>query len=1034
MSQPRALSLAVAVSAALLAAIAAAPAHAQDQPATADQGANQVQEVVVTGSRIAAPNATSTSPIQVVTSRDIELSGKTDVSELLYQLPQNFNNSLGQDFSNRTSGLTTAGGVETADLRGLGPQRTLVLVNGRRLGQGDANTAIASPAPDLDQIPLQLVERVDVLTGGASSVYGSDAIAGVVNFVMKKNFEGVQVDYQIGENWHDNHSTYAQALNQQFGSSYPTGSSHDGRTKNYSILAGTNFMDGKGNITGYLGYVEQNPVTSGERDFGACQLDGNQSLANGPVDQLVCAGSPNSNYFVPSSVTNAAGVNTPVTSGPLTVVGNQLLPWGTPGGFPPQYFNSQPYIYAERQDQRYTAGFLGHIDFQDWLQPYAEFGFMNDRTTQAIAPSGMFAGANPDDPLGTGNYQIPCSNAFLSAQEFAAIGCTAPTDVADVQIGRRNAEGAGRNSYFEHTNYRAVLGSKGAFADAWTYDAYAMYYYTTLFNSNNNYMNFQSIDQALLGPGPGCTAPCVPYNIFNQGGVTQDQLKPLYLSGTAYGTVTERTLHGDVTGDLGKYGVQSPLAKDGLAVNVGYEHRGDKVVFQPDSGEESGQLSGFGGASVPLNNSVSVDEEFIELRAPLIQDKPLAQELVFDTGFRHSDYTSIGTVNTHKFELQWAPIGDFRLRASFNRAIRAPLIIELYNPALLGQIQGNEDPCAPSLKSPGSATYGHATATLAQCLNTVSAAQAAAFTTAYGNGISPSLGGTDVIPQGAASQLSQLQGGNVNLKPEVGNTYTLGVNLTPGFLPTFNASFDYYHIKIADEIGTVSSTIILQNCLQTGNPALCSFLVRSPATFGLQGASAATGGYIVQTNVNVAEAITSGIDVQANYKQTLGALGSLDFTLAGTYMISNKTQPYAGAHTYDCAGLFGASCQTVNPRWRHNMRTTWVTPWFDTSFFLNWRYIGPVSLDNNSTDPTLHFAEFGVYDSVNARIMGYNYFDVGLTWQALKQIEIRAGVNNVLDKDPPLISSEIVAGGAANTYEQYDTLGRELFLAVTAKF
>lgn len=730
---------------------AAAAAEAQE-PA-------ELQQVVITGTRIATPNATSTSPIQVVTSRDIEISGRTDVSDLLYQLPQNFNNSLGQDFSNRTSGLTTAGGLATADLRGLGPQRTLVLVNGRRLGQGDANTSIASPAPDLDQIPLLLVDRIDVVTGGASSVYGSDAIAGVINFVLKKNFEGLQLDYQIGENWHSNHSSYAQSLNQQFGSSFPTGSSHDGRTRQFNLIAGTNFADNRGNVTAYFGYLQQDPVTSGERDFGACQLNSNSNNSAGIIDSLACGGSANSNQFTPERLVSAAGVVTPLVSPALAVVGKQLLPWPAPGQNPPAAFNSQQYIYMERQDQRYTAGFLAYLDLHDWLQPYAEFSYMNDKTHQEIAPTALFENLNPNDTL-TNNYNVNCSNPLLSVQEFGVLGCTSPTDTVNVQIGRRNVEGGGRSSDFEHQNYRAVVGAKGAFGDAWDYDAYGQYYYTTLFNSNNKYFNFANIDNALLVTTdpktgqPACLSgpPCVPYNIFQDGGVTQAAPNYLYLSGTAYGRVTERTMHADVTGDLGKYGVKSPLASDGVGVNLGYEHRTDTVAFQPDSGEVSGQLAGFGGAASPIDNSVSVSEEFIELRAPLVQQKPLAQDVVFDTGFRHSQYSSIGSVNTFKFELQWAPIQDVRLRGSFNRAIRAPAIIELYNPQLIGGLSIGEDPCAPSGK-PG-AGFGKAAATLAQCLNTgATAAQ-------YGNGISPTLGGTDTIPQGTGNQLSQLQGGN----------------------------------------------------------------------------------------------------------------------------------------------------------------------------------------------------------------------------------------------------------------------------------
>ncbi len=200
---------------------------------------------------------------------------------------------------------------------------------------------------------------------------------------------------------------------------------------------------------------------------------------------------------------------------------------------------------------------------------------------------------------------------------------------------------------------------------------------------------------------PTCISgpPCVPWNIWNQGGVTQDQITPMLQTGTAYGSVTERILHVDVTGDLGKYGVKSPVANDGVGVNVGWEHRNDHTQFQPDSSETSGLLSGFGGASVPIDNSITVKEEFLEVRAPLVQDKFLAKDLVADVGYRRSDYDLIGNVNTYKMELQWAPTPDVRFRGSYNRAIRAPSIIELYNPKLVGQIGFGEDPCAPDTKT-----------------------------------------------------------------------------------------------------------------------------------------------------------------------------------------------------------------------------------------------------------------------------------------------------------------------------------------------
>jgi len=250
------------------AALVGAQAIAQSPPATTPQ--DTMDEVIVTGSRIASPNATSTSPVQVVTREEMQVSGKHDVTDLIAQLPQNFTNDLGQDLGNRTPGLTTAGGVATADLRGLGPNRTLVLVDGRRLGIGSPYTFIQQPAPDLDQIPAALVERVEVLTGGASATYGSDAIAGVINFIMKKNFEGFQVDAQYGGNWHDNHNSYVQQAQIDAGGTPLKGESTDGQSFSINFLAGTSLADGRGNVTAYFGYLKTDPVKSSDRAPSQC--------------------------------------------------------------------------------------------------------------------------------------------------------------------------------------------------------------------------------------------------------------------------------------------------------------------------------------------------------------------------------------------------------------------------------------------------------------------------------------------------------------------------------------------------------------------------------------------------------------------------------------------------------------------------------------------------------------------------------------------------------------------------------------------
>jgi outer membrane receptor protein involved in Fe transport len=500
----------------------------------------------------------------------------------------------------------------------------------------------------------------------------------------------------------------------------------------------------------------------------------------------------------------------------------------------------------------------------------------------------------------------------------------------------------------------------------------------------------------------------VPYNIFSDGGVTQAALNYLYELGTAKGSATLRTLHADITGKLGDYGITSPLATEGLGVNIGFEHRNDHEVLQPDAAEESQLLSGFGSAVAPIDAGQSVSEGFIELRAPLIQDKAGAKELLFDTGYRHSNYSTAGATNTYKFEVQYAPVTDYRFRASYDRAIRAPSVAELFTPPIVGLTTVAPDPCAPPI-----------TFTLLQCERTgATAAQ-------YNSGS---------IPQGTAAQLSQETSGNTALKPEQADTYTVGLNFAPSQIAHLTGSIDYFHIRVKDEIGVIPYLVVLANCANTGDPTYCSQIVRSPSTGSLNGNSIASGGYVIQKNYNLGTAINSGIDAQLNYKFDLPpGFGDVSFALNGAYLLHNETTPLPGAHTYDCVGLFGATCQTINPRWHHLFRTTWDTPW-NVSASLTWRYIGSVSEDNNSGDPTLHFTTFGGYDFYNGSIPSYSYLDLEATWNVNSVLQIRAGANNILDKDPPVINSDIVSGGAANTYSIYDMFGRQLFVAFSAKF
>ena len=1011
----------------LLAGIA--PAFAQNAPpATASESETMpVQEVVVTGSRIPQANLTSVSPIDIVGAQEIKQNGFTDVHDLMDMLPQNFQNGQA-DLGANQNPLSSAGGISTADLRGLGPTRTLVLVDGRRLGVGDASTLNPNPAPDLNQIPVQLVERVEVVTGGASAVYGSDAIAGVVNFVMKHDFQGIELDGQYGIDQHNNNDHLMQSLETQAGFPAPSGSTWGGQNRAFTVVMGTNFADDKGNIEAYFTYRNANPVTQGARDYSACELHVTNGTSNANLlDTPFCDGSPNSNLYEP--VSNASNA--------LTVVGNQLLAWPQAGSSPPAEFNSEPYEYLVTQETRYNAGFFSHYDVNDYFKPFMDFSFMRDTSNSNIGPSAAFLGGNPSDPTGNGGLIVNCAdtngvhNPLLSTQEYSALCNTANgltsysgylnVPAVDTYIGRRNIEGGPRTSEFDHENFRVVLGSKGEFADAWSYEAYGSFYTTSLFNALGGYLSYAKMQNALLVGTSTATATlgqpvclggqsgCVPWNIWTQGGVTPAQLAYLTTTGTSQGTVDERILSANVTGQLGKYGLTSPLATDGLAVNLGVEHRRDQLNYAPDAEEAADDLAGFSGAGVPIDAGYRVTEGFIELRAPILQEQPFAEQLTFDAAFRHSDYNTAGGVNTYKFDVEFAPVKDVMARFSFDRAIRAPNLIELYTPrSVTNTTVVGADPCA------GTAP----TASLAACERT---------------GVTAAEYGTGNIPQCPAGQCATLIGGNPSLAPERADTLSFGFTFTPQFLTGFTATVDYYRIQLAQEVGVVPQNITLNECL-AGVTSFCSGVVRTAAG-ALFGTTISGGGYIVATNENIARAQVAGIDLQMDYRWDVGAFGSMKAAFTGTWLQRDTSQPIPSDTAYDCSGLYGVTCQTVNPRWRHITRITWNTPW-NVMLSAQWRFIGSVKLDNNTGNPLLATSAYGtgVYDSFDAKLPNVSYLDLSAIYDVSKNLSVRLGVNNVMDKDPPLVNEYETTTGAPNTYPTYDLLGRQLYAAFTAKF
>jgi iron complex outermembrane receptor protein len=969
--------------------------------AAAQGAADEVAEVVVTGSRIPQPNLESVSPVQVVGSQEVLLGGRPVTADVLNQLPQVSQNSQ-TGLSTTSNPLSGPGGVATIDLRGLGQQRTLILVDGRRLGIGDPNTGNPNPSPDINQIPSQLIERIDVLTGGASAAYGSDAVAGVVNFVMKRNFEGVQIDAQWGVYQHNQHNEFVQGL---LRSNAPPirvpKNAWDGKSRDLSLIFGMNAPDGRGNVTAYFTYHDQDPVTQGKRDYSSCQV---RATAAGVAS---CNGSSNSNLFYLSS-----GLG-----GQFAVVGNQFVPYDPNGNTTPvPRFNSNEYAHLLQQGTRYTAGFFANYEINKHVELYSDFGFMQDRSNVQIAPTGLFQASGATD---TGGFAVNCNNPFLSAQQRGAIGCTAAEiaagDTKDLYIGRRNIEGGGRNSFYDHTNYRVVFGARGEVTGSWMYDVYGSYYYTSLYQASQNYLSISKIQNALLvaqGPnGPVCISggACVPYNIFQDGQVSQAALDYLDVTGTSRGTIAQRIVEASVTGDLGDYGVRSPWAQDGVGVAFGIHNRRDHLEYQPDAAQLSGDLSGAGGASTPIDNSLRVTEGFAEARIPLIQDMPFADEVVAEAGYRYSDYTGGINAKTWKLGLQWAPTRDIRFRGSYQKAIRAASILELYTPqSVTNTSQVSEDPCAANATNPAS---------LAACQNT---------------GITPAQYG--IVPQCPSGQCAVLTGGNPALSPERAKTLSLGFTATPSFLPGFTGSIDYYRIKLTDVIGAIPLGVILDRCLTTGEEEFCSQIVRA-SNGTLFGTSQATGGYINGSSVNVGAGKTEGIDVQLGYRLPMedwgiDSWGGISFNLAGSYLLEASTVPLPGDDAYDCASLYGPQCQTLNPRWRHTLRVNWSSPW-NTVVSVAWRYIGEVKLETDTNEPTIGQ---GTVDTFNHTLPERSYVDLSAIWKMNDMFSLRAGVNNVFDQDPPLVKFTINGTGLPNTYPTYDLLGRKLFIGFTANF
>ncbi len=960
-------------------------ALAQVTPSGEHQDAS-ISEVVVTGSRVKAAGLNSSGPLFSVSAKELQLEGAANVETLLNRLPQ-----VSGSFTGGQSTFGTSG-IATVNLRDLGPQRTEVLIDGRRLMPGDP----LLPYADLNFIPSAMVSSVEVLTGGASAAYGSDAVAGVVNFKLNRHLTGVMMDYQVSADQHENDNGAAQAGLKAAGIAIP-GDKLDGLTHSLTIAAGADTPDQRGHATGYFGYRSTDPISESDRDFSACGV-GTTSGAH-PYDTHACVGSGTSAYGRLRIAGKGAGLSAN-PDGTATFV-----PYTTALNY-----NSNQETNLQRADTRYTGGLFADYAIAPALTAYGEFMFMNDQTRAQIAPAGINSNVT---------YTINCDNPLLSASEATAL-CGANAGKAGSVFSGTIAKRIvvpGYERYYDltHTDYRGVLGLRGDLGDGWSFDAYGQYGEVDYRDVETNDVSVSHTQDALLVRNvngvPTCisgNAACVPLNIFQLGQITSAAAAYDLTSGVQRGKVSQTVLSGTLNGDLGRWGVKSPLAERPVTVALGAEYRRDEIRLNSSANILAGDLAGFGSVA-PAQGRTNVKEVFIETVAPVITDRPFAKSLSLDLAYRYSDYNISGGANTYKASMIYAINSEITLRGGYNRAVRAPNVVELFQPRST-TTAAVTDTCA------GAAP----TSSLAACENTGVTVQT------YKN-----------IPSCASNYCTVQLGGNAALKPEVADTYTAGLVLTPRMLPGLSITVDYFNIDVENLIGAIPVPLIYSQCINTGNPLYCNMIRRDA-----NGSLSSTTGYISDTNVNTGYLKTSGIDVAAVYQVSPALLGGgrwggVALSFDGTWVHDRQVSPLPGQVAYNCAGLYGPTCGAPAPKWRHDARISWATPW-KAVLSLNWRYIGGTGVDINAGS-VFSSATAGQRDIADAHIPGYSYFDLAATIPVANRLVFRFGVNNLLDRDPPVVDnfnlSVNAQYGNGNTFPAlYDTLGRTVFAGLNARF
>ncbi|WP_374765045.1 TonB-dependent receptor plug domain-containing protein [Yunchengibacter salinarum] len=955
-----------------------APASAQDAGGAEEtfEELEALEEIAITGSRIVRRDLTAPSPISTIDAAEFELSGAVNVENVLARLPQTIP-GFGSASNN------PGNGTATVNLRGLGTTRTLVLVNGRRWVAADTSGIV-----DLNTIPPALIQRTEIVTGGASAIYGSDAVAGVVNFVLKDNFEGAE-----------------------FSGQYDTTTRGDAERYTLNGTVGGNFDGGRGNVTAYFNYTKRKPLFQGDRDFSTYALaDGDPNDTSeqdpdfGDGAGLVRGGSsgiPGTRVFAGPGVDQDGDGVADFTLG-------RFLSDGTGAPFTSDdFFNYAPDNFLQLPQERWEIHTSANYQLTDDIRFYSEGTFTNTRVPQELAPTPAFVGTlevNPDSPFFGSGVQGALDGI---REDTNGDGVIDGDDNAFLPfIGRRMVEVGSRQSLDSRNSWRVVTGLDGELGEGWTFDLYYQFARMEQTNALNNDVAESRFRQAIMvtDDGQSCQDPsggCVPLNIFGPGNITEEAANFINVGAANIVNWQQQVVQGSVSGTLGDW-----FGAGDVGLAIGSEYRSQSASFRPDEFLAGGDVLGFN-AGQPTQGRFDVYEIFGEVAVPLISEQPGFHSLELTGAARFSDYSTAGTVWSFSSGLTWAPVEDLSFRGQFQRAVRAPNVEELFG----GQSQGfppAQDPCSDATSNPDQALIDICEA----------------------SGVPAGLVGNF---QQANSQIEGVFGGNPDLFEEESDTWTVGAVFTPSAMPNFSASIDYYNIQIDDAVGTLGGGVpnVLDLCfnqIQDLNSPFCQAVNRR-----VDG----NVDTVEVLNANIASLETEGIDLQWDYALDMdGGLfdnggSTLDFAFVGTYVINND---FLGAvfpgnpeleSPVTCEGNFGNTCGRPDPEFRFNLRTTYTEGPFQVS--VNWEWLDSVSDDRIDNTDGIMAADLPV-PSVGSE----SYFDLTARYDINEMFQLSGGVQNLFDNKPDFLGD---AQQQANTFpETYDLFGTRVFVGGRVRF